>query len=613
MCGISVLINNQDNLSIYDSLCKMNNKIIHRGPDGEGYFIDGNVGFAHRRLAIIDLSPAGNQPMTYNKYTITFNGEIFNYLELKSELEELNYTFNTNSDTEVILASYMHWGTNAFKKFNGMWAIAIFEHETRNIIMCRDNYGIKPIFYGFLNKMFFAGSEIKQFFDLDIKKIINLDSVVNYISNGNLNYSENTFFEGIKELRSGHYIEINTIDLDYEITQWYPQKNNLKSSDSFLEAKIKIEDLFDKSNKIRMRSDVIVGSCLSGGIDSTAIISSLVKQNLFSENKLNTFSAYYNYVGADERVFINEVVKEFSLINQKILPDLSTVLKNKIIDKIIYHHEQPFSSMSNFSQYAVFETTKKNEIKVLLDGQGADEYLMGYNIFRATYIKELIKAFRWKQLYLYLKNYSKTNKLRLYIVIRITILNPIINPILNIFNSNSKIFNNKLSSRFKIKSRFNSKNIKTLIFDQLYVSNLPALLHSADRNSMIFSIEGRYPFLDFELIEYVNSLPSDYFFEGGFSKSILRSSIPNMPNKIKFRTDKMGFEAPTEIFVRNNYDFFRIEIEEVLSKFDFINKNILNDFESFKNRKKSYNELYFRLFALNRFLNVFNININEEN
>lgn len=609
MCGISVLVSSGSRaIDLNAEVQKMNDAIHHRGPDSEGIFEYENVALGHRRLSIIDLTLNASQPMTKKEITISYNGEIYNYLELKKELVQLGYDFTSKSDTEVIIYSYMEWGLDCFNKFNGMWAIALLDKNLSKIILCRDNFGIKPIFYGYNSDFFYAGSEIKQFFHLHGKCKLNIKQSVNYLNSGLLNYNEETFIDGIYELKAGYFLEIDIYSLEFKKVKWYKPIVNMIQQDYNL-CKDTVQKLLKNSVNIRMRSDVNVGACLSGGIDSSCLVSIISQEHLKQENKFLTFTSYYDEIEANELEYSNEVVKSFNLSNIKINPNLDNVIDDGIIDKIVYYHEQPFSSMSNYSQHEVYYETKKQGITVLIDGQGADEFFLGYNIFRFQFLKESLIKFKLKRTIQYSKNYSRIKQITFFRSLKALILDPlIIIPVLSLFRP-KKINLFSVDVNKFLESRNNFVDMKSLIYDQMFRSNLPSLLHSADRNSMMFSIETRLPFLDNKLFEYVSNLPQEYFFKNGLSKYILRDSVESLPLKIKLRSDKMGFESPTKKFVINNSLYIRQQINDVSLKCPFLNKNILDQFDLFLAGNLEYDEVFFRLFTFNRFITIFKIEI----
>ncbi len=391
MCGIAGIINFNNTTVKERDLLGMMGKMKHRGPDDEGLFIEDIVGLGFVRLSILDLSPAGHQPMFSpdKRYVLVFNGEIFNYIELREELKANGHSFNTNTDTEVLLASWVQWGEDCLHHFNGMWAFVIYDRENKKIFASRDRYGIKPFYY-YLTEDFFAfASEIPPLLSLiPGKPTPNKQVIFDYLVFNRTDQTEKTFFSEIDKLQHGHCFSWNfkpsTIPLKPTIRKWYDLKDQvLKARNSNKICGFK--ELFITAVGLRLRSDVPVGVCLSGGLDSSAIVSVLLKE--YQKQDLSTFSAVYNngQVG-DETAFIKLYDTELKNMFYT-TPDASSLLND--IDFFIGMHAEPIPSTGPYAQYKVMELAKNNVV-VTLDGQGADEMLAGYHYFFGFYFKELL-------------------------------------------------------------------------------------------------------------------------------------------------------------------------------------------------------------------------------
>ncbi len=617
MCGVSIVINrndrNDDEKLIIDSL---NSKISNRGPDAEGYYFGTNFAFGHRRLSIIDLSSAGHQPMLRGELCITYNGEVYNYLELKQELEELGHGFVSQSDTEVILAAFQEWGTDAFKKFNGMWAFALHDASKNEIILCRDHFGIKPLYFTTTNSYFLAGSEVKQFTAIDeFIPRLNKAVAVNFLVNGLLNYSEQTFFDGVRELRPGHFLRYNLTTHQYNVTQWYDLESAAARKDvSYPDAVHAVGELFRNSVRIRMRSDVRVGSCLSGGVDSSAIVSVIHKEQIANDD-FATVTSCYTDVRYDEQVFSDQVSKQTGFRAIKVFPDLNHLLDMGDLDKMIYHQDQPFSGASHYSEYKVFQAASKEQIIVMQDGQGSDEFLCGYGEFYIAYLKELISSFRWMKAVSVLNEKSRHRKINLLkelLSVGKTIIEPFVVQLLR------KILNKKVHPWLSEKWRkiaydsllnFEGGGVRELSLKEIQYSSIPYQLHSEDRNSMLFSIESRLPFLDHRLVEYGIGIPSEYKIRNGFTKAVLRDAIGELPECIKRRTDKMGFVAPDPVWMIQNKERVRKDLENVVSSMNIFSNELLNRFDRFTKGELGYEPIYFRAMAFYRFCVIFKIRV----
>lgn len=529
----------------------MNNTLKHRGPDTLQYKLFSNLSLGHARLSIIDLTSAGNQPMTKFGYTIVFNGEIYNYIELKEELIKKGYKFTTKTDTEVILAAYDFWGKDCLNKFNGMWAFAIYNPKKDELFLSRDRFGVKPLYYSVSDNKLIFSSEIKPILKLGIKREPNIKTISSYLIKGIIDYDKNTFFEKIYNLEPGHYITWNLKNNKYSIKRYYSIKLN-KIKISKKQAESKIQELLEDSIRLRYRSDVEVGCCLSGGLDSSTIVG--VSDKLFHNHKLKTFSAVFPGSKINEEKYMDIVSKKLNVKNYKTKPKYTDLLKD--INDLIYYQEEPFGSTSIYAQYRVMKLVSEKNVKVLLDGQGADELFAGYHSYFNSYINQLIREKRineiigstlfWKYFLFYMCSNPK----------RIT------NKILKI--NNSKLY----------KLKYQGITIPKYIDEYMLLcmkTSLRTLLKWEDKNSMRFSIESRVPFLDYRLVEFAFSLPYYYKIKNFETKYIFRKAIKDyIPKEIIDRKDKIGFATPEN-------DWFKTK------EFDKFVKDIIYS-ESFKSR-----------------------------
>jgi len=620
MCGIFGIIS--QNKVNTDRLNAVSRTIKHRGPDDEGFLLfnnelkvakqfrgydtikeilyphielsdNFNSAFLHRRLSIIDLSPAGHQPMSYNNenYWIVFNGEIYNYLELRSELETNNFIFKTNSDTEVILAAYQYWGFDCVNKFNGMWAFAIQDFRRNQLFISRDRFGIKPLHYYFKNGNFIFCSEIKGIKSyLDKKLDINQNSIYKFLTKGEFTIGddEQTMFNDVKQLMPG----TNLIFKDNKITIEKYWELNFNLNFNLFDENVKIfKNLFYDSIKLRLRSDVEVGSCLSGGIDSSAIVS-------FASSKFNkqfhTFSAIWPGENCNESFYVDKVNKKYNCLENAFTPKLD--LLDEVFTKEIWHQEMPIAGSSLLAQWFVMEQANKKGIKVLLDGQGADEVLGGYPRYIRTYLNEMIKKNKWIELIKYYPELKKQNlSLR------------------KILGINRKLFikdehtpsvplNNDFSSEYE-KYEHNRKSYNDLndnLISEIEKTCLPGLLYIEDRNSMAHSIEARVPYLDYRLVEFALSIPAEQKINGGLTKVVLREAMKDyLPPEVYNRRDKIGFSTPLEekLFNENGVSF--ISNDESVAQL-----KLIENYVDVKNIKTSNQR--FKAFSLSKFLILWN-------
>ena len=554
MCGIVGKISFNNKPVSENELKKMADSIIHRGPDGHGYWINKNknIGFGHRRLSILDLSFKGSQPMHYQNCTITYNGEIYNYLEIKSELIRKGYVFFSESDTEVILASYKEYGKSCVKLFDGMFAFIIWDNEKQTFFGARDRFGEKPIFYFKDNNQFSFASEMKALFAIGTPKTPSMSMVFNYLAYDvveNPNDKTETFYKDIYQIPPSHSFTLK-LDGKLKLTKYWDIDLTNKIEITKDQANKTFYTLFNESIKKRMRSDVDIGTLLSGGLDSSSVLSSIF--NNFPNIKLNTFTARFNEIEYDEGYFIDILKNKYSFNSNYTWPKENLIIEE--LDKVFYHQEEPFGSTSILAQWEVMKNAKEQNIKVLLDGQGADEILAGYYKYffaylhetlkknKSTFKEELIKIennLSIKNLILYkfyIDNYFPKSKLFISNKtrhLRMTKIAPDLHKdFMNPFKKTSSPFTNNI-------------NLNEALYFDTFKYGLGKLLRFSDRSSMAFSREIRMPFLSHSLVEFAFSLPNDFKMFNGWSKKILRDSMDKvLPKEITWRKDKKGFQAP---------------------------------------------------------------------
>ncbi|MEO5942505.1 MAG: asparagine synthase (glutamine-hydrolyzing), partial [Ferruginibacter sp.] len=518
MCGIAGIITPNQSIINNSLLKSMANTLQHRGPDGEGIWINrrNTCGLSHRRLAIIDLSEAASQPMhLMERYSIVYNGEIYNYIELKRELQKIGYDFFTESDTEVILAAYDHYKERCLQYFDGMFAFAIWDEKHQILFTARDRFGEKPFYY-FIDKTAFAfASEMKALWAVGIDKKVEHKILLNYLTLGyvqNPTDKSQTFFKNIFSLPPSHYAIFNLAEMDLSIKRYWDIDQKFRRTPDEKNASENFENLFKTSISRRLRSDVPVGCSLSGGLDSSSI-AFFVKQLIDAKNTsadpiaigFKTFSAVFPGFEKDESNYINKVANQLELKNYTVTPTAEGLIQD--FEKLCWHQEEPFPSASIFAQYKVFELAKNNGTKVLLDGQGADETMAGYHKYVHWYLQELLSKFRvssvLKSKAMLLKNnvafkWNSKNILATYLPLHASIA-------LEKREYNKIITNHDITKELlsNLKGREWDgihKPIVTKLNDILYFntmeSGLEELLRYADRNSMANGVEVRLPFLN---------------------------------------------------------------------------------------------------------------------
>ena len=637
MCGITgIILKQKANFNLTKKIALMTDAISHRGPDGEGFALasennitphynilkqtyhhtdlnyipqtiletaDNNsfLAFGHRRLSIIDITETGHQPMCNltGKTWITFNGEIYNYLELKTELKNLGHSFVSESDTEVILAAYKEWSFDCVKKFNGMWAFCIYDSEKQLCFASRDRLGVKPFYYINNHQLFCFASEQKAFIKADlIKANINQSALHNYLINGLLETETSNFFEGINELMPGTNLIYNLKTTEVKTNTYYNLTHQINlSNDNLSEKELidKIAHTFETSVKLRLRSDVEVGTCLSGGIDSSGLavtISEITKLPLYC------FTSIFKNQSINEEHFADSVANKINAKHFKVEPTLDGFLLEA--DYLIYSQDVPIWDTSTYAQYKVMELAKKNNIKVVLDGQGADELFGGYHHHFLA---------KWNNLFSQGNFTSGMNEIS---ASKKTIENPLQfflkEKLKQKYYFNKKQFNSIFKTEFinsaEIKNPsvyFNSVNEQ--LVDDIYNTRLKSFLKCEDRCGMWHSVESRTPFADdVELINLLFSFNGNKKIKNGVSKYLLREAVKNkLPEEIYKRYDKKGFETPMQQWMKTLRPQILSEIKA--ANFEFVNYKTLENADS---NNAFQTKLLFKLFVLSRWQKLFN-------
>ncbi len=612
MCGIVGLWYLESQRRVAPSLLlQMTRRLRHRGPDDEGYLLvdtltgayeerrgqetqldlplpaitdettaPSNLAFGFRRLAILDVSSAGHQPMKNSDGSlwIVFNGEIYNYVELRAELQGRGYHFSTATDTEVILAAYAEWGESCLEHFNGMWALALWDNRRRQLFCARDRFGIKPFYYFWDGAMFAFASEIKALLPLPkLKRRPNDPLIYDYLSFGLLDHTAETFFEGIHQLPPAHYLVLKEARLEtrcyWDLRQAAPIA---PVSDERLYAE-KFYALFEDAVRLHLRSDVAIGTCLSGGLDSSAIVC-VANKLLFADGVVSpelvgqqqkTFSSCFEDPRFDERQYIQLVLNATNAEPNYTFPSGSRLLED--MSRLVWHQDEPFGSTSIYAQWCVMQLVAERGVKVLLDGQGGDELLAGYHTYFDYYWATLLKQGEWGQLWRELSAYRARYRQPLpYLAARST--RPYLPPSIlrlarRLKRGGALGLNSDFARRFQQRLPQLVAPGQAPLQDSLYSTlmrfSLPALLHYEDRNSMAHSVEARVPFLDYRLAEYIFALPDRQKIQHGLTKAILRNSLKNViPEAIRTRTDKMGFATPERVWFAHELKHWMHEIFE---------------------------------------------------
>jgi asparagine synthase (glutamine-hydrolysing) len=560
MCGIfgALSLGSYFTPHNYKSFIKATDLVSYRGPDASDYrtydttskklsIEKFNLFFGHRRLSIIDLSKDGVQPMELNGIHIVFNGEIFNYIELRDELKKFGTLFKTDTDTEVILRVYEKFGTKGFSRFNGMWAFLIYDSHKNIFIASRDRFSIKPLFWLTDGKQIYFASEIKQLTDFLPSKNVNKEVLNLFLNQGLLDINENSFFEGINKVEAKHNLIIdlcsgNFVKEKYWDYSFTDSNQDLNLYERFLE-------LFNDSVKLRLRSDVKLGSLLSGGLDSSAI--SVVGKK-YAGQSFNTYTVITNSKEFSEEKYSDIVVNHSNLNNKKLLLKSSDI--KKYFDEVLYFQDEPFSNFVVMAHYSILKKIKEEtDITVILSGQGGDEVLLGYLrhfffnlklLYKSKKYVNLIREILFSLIYRTVLTQWKLSSAKRY---------------LPVFLKRDK---NYLLNNTILENTWDNNDLKSYQIDDIDKYSVPILTRYEDRNSMAHSLEIRLPFLDHRIVEFLLNIDCSFKIRNGYNKYILRNSMQELPNPIRWRRDKKGFSLPEETWLKDDFK------DDIISNFN---------------------------------------------
>jgi len=557
-----------------NELLKISQILKHRGPDDEGFCtlpelkhfsgpdtikelalpsINGNFegAFGYRRLSIIDLSQKGHQPMERDGYAVVFNGEIYNFMDVRADLEKLGDSFSSTGDTEVLLRAYIKWGERCVDHFNGMWSFAIWDPKRRIIFASRDRFGVKPFIYFHDGKYFAFASEQKALINFSrVPKEPVIEDAKRYLVWGMQNFSEDGMFRGIKRLLPSHNLIFNIDTGEMKTYEYWKIEPNIERAfyDERMAKKYfeKFRELFTDAVRLRLISDVKVGTALSGGVDSSSVVYTvnelMKKQKIASIGDVQyTFSAVYGNYRADESKWIDIVAKDTHVKSLKVVPSYEDLAEK--IETLAYIHDEPFDSTSTYAQYCVMNLVKNNGVTVTLDGQGGDEIAGGYPLYMPMM---LIENFPGRTFFYEFKNLKKANA-SIGLFFR-TLVTKHMNRMAQkryFKESVRDLFNHPLDFfPYGGRSKMEFSHANSRAWSDMR-EELVDLLKTADRNSMNFSIESRFPYLDYRLVEFAMSIPSAYKIHDGWTKYLSRRTFEGLiDEKILWRKDKLGFPTP---------------------------------------------------------------------
>ena len=626
MCGILGILCRDDN-GIDQRVEAALHTMYNRGPNDKGtanYALANGkqLTLGHTRLSIIDLSSGGHQPMSTNcgRYHIVFNGEIYNYKELRQELCQQSYTFSTESDTEVLLAAWQAWGEGCLVRLIGMFAFVIYDQEGMTLTCIRDAFGIKPFLYTYTENEFTFASDIHALLKASTKKpTINWQTSYEYLVQGTYDGSEHTFFEGVTHLMPGCILTLNlaTNHLTTPKTWWAPPIEE-RSELTFLEAAELVRRLFLENIRLHLRTDVPLGAALSGGIDSSAIVCAI--RYLEPNIPINTFSYIAKDSPLSEEKWIDKVNNYVGAKSHKIIATGRELAKD--LDDMIITQGEPFGSTSIYAQYRVFQAAKKAGITVTLDGQGADELLAGYQGYPIYRIQTLLEKKQFLKAIIFTKNWKK----RLRKDLKTTMLTFGSGLLLNSIKANMrhwvknnnypKWVNKKTLTQYGItpsqsrtvlqKNIFQGRRVIEFLRSSLQHLGLPQLLRHGDRNSMRFSIESRVPFLTTQLANLLLSLPEEYLIaQNGTTKAIFREAMRGIvPDTILNRDDKIGFETTEYIWMKEISTLLKKHLT-ILKEVPFIQYDVLiRNFEEVMSGKETFTTQIWRWVNFARWLEL---------
>jgi asparagine synthase (glutamine-hydrolysing) len=664
MCGIFGYIG--DSPLVAQAIHSMSEVLRHRGPDDEGFLVfrggtaialsgadtpssvledRGNRGvprgtlrpgepfdaqcwaIGHRRLSIVDLSAAGHQPMSGDggRSWIAFNGEVYNFVELRQELEAIGARFSTGTDTEVLLAAYARWGTDCFGRLRGMWALAIVDITSGELVLARDPYGIKPLYLCSGDGWMAFASEIKAFTVLNgwFAKA-RLDGIADFLVYEQSDHREESLFEGVRQLPPGCLMRLPlrgdpARQAESRPERWY-NLTEAVASRGVTDADIR--SIVDESVRLHLRADVPVGSCLSGGIDSSSIVALAAQRirDLGSSRSLMTITASAEDSRIDETRYAAMAAEAAGAIPNIVAPSADKLLAD--LDDLVWHQDEPFVSSSIFVQWCVFGKAKELGLTVMLDGQGADEAFGGYRGFIGAFLVEELHHGGMRNWIRRMYEVRSGTALPIHRLLGYTVAysSPRLRRLLGLMDGRSFAQRTWLSPGFRSiaasrpdpRRAGNWSSVASMSMDMVERSNLPMLLRWEDRNSMAFSIEARVPFVDRQVIEAAIATPAIAKLGRGVQKQVLRSAMRGVvPDAILDRKDKLGFLSSEELWMTRTHRWqFRALLQQAVEGLPgIVSPSILRDFDAVCEGRKRFDYRFWRSICLDRWRRRFSVNI----
>ena len=573
MCGIAVVIGLNGRSVERTAVERMAKSLFHRGPDDGGFYVEGAVGMGFRRLSILDLSEAGHQPMISQdgQYVLVFNGEIFNYVELREDLRQLGYQFRSSGDSEVLLAAYREWGRECLSRLNGMWAFVIYDRRNRRIFGSRDRFGVKPLYYSRSPEVIQFASEIKALRASGYHRPeINWRTASKFLLEGRLDSQGETFYEGIEQIPPGSGFEV---ELDGTWHEWSFWSLDTLPKNAVSDPAENFADLFEDSVRIRMRSDVPVGVCLSGGLDSTAIICAAARHRDESGGAQPESLQAFCYMAKefDESKYIADTLTQTHAQLRQLETSPAELWND--LHKVLWFQDEPVHTMTAVVGYQLMRLASSSGIRVVLNGQGADETIGGYSSYFQDYWVSLLQQGRvgaaWQSVTAYTNAHGGNARVRM-----MEAASRCLSWELYRIGAYRRWAQTRRQARLRQNPWFSADLTQHFINEDVPPSSaalsnslkqsvisapLPLYLRIEDRNSMAHSVEARLPFLDYRLVSFVHGLPDDWKVRGPWNKYVLREGMRGrIPESVRSRVDKMGFPtASKKWFAHDLYEPLR--------------------------------------------------------
>lgn len=626
MCGIAGCLTREKEVP-RERFEAMIDIVSHRGPDDRGSYYEEHLALGHRRLSVIDLSREGRQPYRYrDRYVLVYNGEIYNYRQLRDELSSQGYSFQTGTDTEVLAAMYDRYGSGCEQKLNGMWAFAVWDRQRQTLFASRDRFGIKPFYYWYDQERLLFASEIKQFFELaEERPAANRKRLLEFLVAGDQDYTEETMFEQVRQLPAGCHFFFDRRAHRLELQRYYDLNAVVPAEISYDTACGRFRELFESSVEARHVSDVPVGYCLSGGLDSSAIVcmADRIRKRKEITARACAVSSCFEDRRYDEREYIEEVIGNTDVASYRVFPKGDELFERA--DRLVWHMDEPFGSTSVFAQWEVFRCAKEHGLTVMLDGQGADEQLAGYSGFYSVLFADCLKRLRFGRLrhevgeYLRLRAGTESSissgevvaSAALSLLLPGTAKNRIKRWSGYYARAGVPFSEQTLKQVWDRRSVYPVGNDRKYILDSMGCG-MASLLHFEDRDSMAHSIESRVPFLDHRLAELLFSLPLSYKIRDGRTKAVMRDGLQGiLPEKIRNRYSKLGFVTPEDQWINENYGQYREELRsacEILSPL-LETDRVMKWFDSKKGKVQRGDYLTWRIICAGRWMKVFHVTL----